>query len=73
MYQKLKPFIWFAAGLTTGVIICCIKPSSGTLRIDRSDPEKDIYRLDIDDDLSKLHTKRRITLNVDSDADLSQN
>lgn len=44
----------------------------GTLRIDHSDPNKDIYRFDIDsiDDLSK---RKRIVLNVDNKADLSQN
>lgn len=42
----------------------------GTLRIDRSNPEKDTYRIELDnlDDLKK----RRVILYVDHHADLSQ-
>lgn len=42
----------------------------GTLRIDHSNPEKDIYRIELDnlDDLRK----KRVILYVDDHADLSQ-
>ena len=63
----------YALGVVTGVAIMSLKPSHGILRIDRSNPEKDVYRFDIDGDLSKLHTKKKITLKIDSNADLSQN
>lgn len=43
----------------------------GTLRIDRTNPEKDIYRLDIDD-LDEIAKKKRIVLDIDPNADLSQ-
>jgi hypothetical protein len=43
----------------------------GTLRIDHSNPEKDIYRIEIDD-LDELKKKRRAILYVDHHADLSQ-
>ena len=46
--------------------------TDGTLRIDRTDPEKDIYRIDLNS-LDNLHKKRRVVLKVDPNADLSQN
>lgn len=45
------------------------KPS-GTLRIDHSNPEKDIYRFEIND-FDALSKKKRIVINVDNDANLS--
>ena len=44
----------------------------GTLHIDHSNPEKDVYRLEIDkfDDISK---KKRVTLHINHNANLSQN
>ena len=44
--------------------------TSGTLKIDCSDPGKDIYRLEVDD-LDNLSRKRFIILRVDNKADLS--
>lgn len=38
---------------------------AGTLKIDSSNPEKDIYRLEIDD-LNRLPRKKRITVKVES-------
>ena len=43
----------------------------GTLRIDHSDPEKDVYRIEIDD-LDGLSNKKRVILKVDNNANLSQ-
>ena len=43
----------------------------GTLRIDHSDPEKDVYRIEIDD-LDGLSKKKHVILKVDNNADLSQ-
>ena len=51
--------IWFARAL------------SGTLKIDRSNPDKDVYRFDVDN-LDKLPKKKYIVLAVDKNADLSQ-
>lgn len=45
--------------------------TDGILRIDRSDPEKDVYRIELNN-LSSVHTKKRIILKIDSNADLSQ-
>lgn len=43
----------------------------GTLRIDHSNPEKDVYRIELGD-LDKLKKKRRIELTIDHNANLSQ-
>ncbi len=68
---------FFINGLLIGSLLCnvlsvvYIKRTYGTLKIDHSNPEKDIYRFEINnfDDLSK---KKRIILKVDNNADLSQ-
>lgn len=44
---------------------------SGKLKIDHSNPEKDIYRLEIED-LDSLNKKKHVTLKVIHNADLSQ-
>lgn len=44
---------------------------AGTLRIDHSNPEKDVYRIEIDD-LDGLSKKKHVILKVDNNADLSQ-
>ena len=43
----------------------------GTLKIDQSNPEKDLYLFEIDD-LDELSKKKRILLNIDRNANLSQ-
>lgn len=59
-------------GLAAGIVIFAILSNkSGTLRIDHSNPEKDVYRFDIDD-LDGLSKKKRIVLKVDNNANLSQ-
>ncbi len=45
--------------------------TSGTLKIDHSDPEKDLYRFEIDD-LDSLPSKKRIILKIECKSDLSQ-
>ena len=69
---------WFIIGFLVGGVVVTIalvgfifKPI-GTLRVDRRNPEKDIYRFDLGDNLERSINKSRITLRVDSDADLSQ-
>lgn len=68
-------FVWAGAilafGVFLGVFATCITIYDGVIRIDQSNPEKDIYRLDIDD-IDKLSKKKRILLKVDVHADLSQ-
>lgn len=45
--------------------------ATGTLRIDHSNPEKDTYRFEIDN-LESINKKRKVTLFIDHDANLSQ-
>lgn len=52
-------------------IFCIKRGMSGVLKIDHSDPNKDMYRLEIDD-LNKLSNKTYVVLTIDNDADLSQ-
>ena len=63
-----------------GAIIGCVVSNiiffiryryGGTLRIDNSDPEKDVYRFEIDD-LNKLSKFKRIRLKVDHNSGFSQ-
>lgn len=67
--------LWFVVGVSIGSIIASIifyvRSSNGTLRIDCTNPEKDVYRLEIDD-LDKLSKKKHVILKIDSHADLSQ-
>lgn len=68
-------WLWFLVGLVIGsiitVIVMCKLTVSGVLRIDHSNPEKDIYRFDVDD-IDRLSKKKRITLSIDNNADLSR-
>lgn len=48
--------------------------SSGTLQIDTVNFKgKDIYRLELDEDIENLNKKKSVTLSINPDADLSQN
>lgn len=47
------------------------KSGTGTLKIDSSNPEKDLYRFEIDK-LEDLETKSQIIVAIDRTADLSQ-
>ena len=72
----MLPYIMFTLGVIFGSIVSCAmywrRTSVGTLKIDKTDPEKDKYQLVIDD-LDTLSNKKRVILKIDSDADLSQN
>lgn len=68
-------FFVFFGGLFIGSLITnivyLVKQASGTLRIDHANPEKDVYRIEIDD-LDALSKKKKVVLKVDNHADLSQ-
>lgn len=57
------------SSLTT-IIVMHFRCGTGTLRIDHSNPKKDLYRFDIDD-LDQLNKKKRLILTIDHNADLS--
>ncbi len=63
--------IGVAVGSSVTNLIFYLRSGFGVLRIDHSNPDKDVYRLEIDkiDDISK---KKRVVLKVDNHADLSQ-
>lgn len=71
----MNTYMWIAVGMISILIIkdiiFYIINKVGTLKIDHSDPEKDIYRIDIND-LNKLSKKKLIILKIDNNADLSQ-
>lgn len=71
------PYIWILIGAIvssaiTNIIFFIRYKNVGTIRIDHSDPNKDVYRIEVDD-LDKLSNRKRIVLSVDSNANLSQN
>ena len=55
--------IGFMFGLLASVICRSLSKKDGILRIDQSNPEKDIYRLEIDN-LDILPKKKKIVLKV---------
>ena len=57
-------------GMIATALYFRMKFTSGTLRIDHSNPAKDVYRFEIDD-LDKLNKKRKIVLKIDHHANLS--
>jgi len=77
------PYAQQVVGTTTALdaflgIILGISTSSydksgmdGVLQIDKSNPDKDVYRLNINGDLVGLGDKTSVILSVDSKADLS--
>ena len=71
----MNMYMWIAVGALSVLLIkdliFYIINKVGTLKIDHSDPEKDIYRIDIND-LDKLSKKKLIILKIDNNADLSQ-
>ena len=58
----------FVVGIIVGAILHYVfgarKKPSGTFVIDLTDPAKDVCRLEMDDNLNDIYSKRQITLNV---------
>lgn len=68
--------MYFCLGFVVGAVLMILyfrvtSKTSGTLRIDHTNPDKDIYRFDVDD-LDSLANKKKINLKVDNNAKLSQ-
>ena len=63
-------YFWYVIGLIVGAIatlaiVRLIKPKpSGTFYMDFSDPNKDICRLDLEEDPNDIYTKKYIILKV---------
>ena len=69
-------WLFVLIGFVTGFSICnaifsCYYNPVGTLRIDHSSKEKDVYLFEIDN-LDELSSKKHVVLKVDNNADLSQ-
>ena len=66
---------WIAVSFVVGVLISVLfidlRSGYGTLQIDHSDPEKDLYRIVITTDLDKLPKKKLVVLKIEDNADLS--
>lgn len=60
----------FVSSIVT-MMVMYLTSVRGTLRIDHSNPEKDVYRIEIDD-LDALSRKKKVILDVDNSAILSQ-
>lgn len=70
--EYLFAFVGVLVGSIISSIIFSIRyRKAGTLRIDHSNPEKDVYRIEIDD-LDGLSKKKHVILKVDNNANLSQ-
>ena len=71
----MNNFCWMLIGVIIGAILMQIVnyliSAHGTLKIDHSDSNKDIYRFVIDD-LEELSKKSYVFLEIDHNADLSQ-
>lgn len=63
--------IFFLCGFILNELIHKLKKCNGVLRIDHTDPEKDMYRFEIDS-LEGLSSKRYIVLKIEHNASLSQ-
>ena len=64
-------FLCASVFIYIGTCIYKLIRADGTLEVDHSDPDKDVYRFVITD-LESLNKKKRIVLFVDNNADLSQ-
>ena len=66
----------FVLGIIVGSILfyvfCDRKKPSGTFIIDVSDPTKDVCRIEMYDSLNNIWYKDRITLNIKTIGDISQ-
>ena len=60
----------FVSSIVT-MMVMYLTSARGILRIDHSNPEKDVYRIEIND-LDALSRKKKVILDVDNSAILSQ-
>ena len=70
MTEVLFVLVGLVIGVTVTYAIFSTRSTSGTLKIDHSNPDKDVFRFEIDD-LDKMN-KTSVRLKIDHNADLSQ-
>lgn len=72
--MSLELLVCWVTGIIVGIlltaVVISVKSAIGTLKIDTTNPEKDLWRLDVHD-LDKIAKKKYIILQVDANADLS--
>lgn len=71
---SINPIITFCIGFFGMMIIDIIRHAlkrDGTLKIDHSNPKKDVYRLELDCEVEDLPKKKYVVLKVVNGADLS--
>lgn len=71
----INPLVAFLGGIVVGMAIILIGvrlSAIGTLRIDHTSSEKDLYLFDIEKDMSVLDHRSLAILKIDHDANLSQ-
>ena len=71
MYYALF-VIGLLIGICATVLVYSMRKPSGILKIDRSNPERDKYLFVINEELEDLPKKKKIVLDIDPNADLSQ-
>ena len=63
----MSPYLLFLIGVTVGAIIACViaafHTAYGTLEIDSSNPEKDVYNLKVGD-LDSLSKKKNVRFKI---------
>jgi len=64
-------FLGVLLGMSSASYIKSGADTDGTLQVDTSSPEKDIYRLQLNSNLENLAEKAKVTLKVDPNANLS--
>ena len=72
----MTSLIWCLIGATIGSLVTSamyfLRTTTGTIRIDRTNPEKDLYRFDLNGPIDTLFKKDRVIFSIDHHADLSQ-
>lgn len=69
--SALTIFLGVLLGISTNTYIKSGADTDGTLQVDGTNPEKDIYRLQLNSSLEDLASKTKISLKVDPNANLS--
>lgn len=72
----METWIVLLIGIVVGSVITGIleeiRTAHGVLKIDHSNPEKDVFRFELKEPLDQLEAKTRIAFKIDNGADLSQ-
>lgn len=70
--SALMIFLGVLLGISTNTYVKSGADTDGTLQIDTRNPEKDIYRMQLNSELQDLAEKPKVTFIVDAKAKLSE-